>query len=207
VRLIESMFRRRYSASPETESESAAASGAAGTDTPSQSSGKGRPTPTRKEAEAARKQRMAPPRTRKEASQRQREQVRSQRAKVRQAMETGEERYLPARDRGPVKRFVRDWVDSHRTVGEFLIPIFFLIFILVAVNNQIAAAIGTWAWLTVLVAMVADSIRVMRGVKKGLRERFGPDATKGITFYTLTRSWQIRRFRLPKPQVKPGDSI
>ena len=194
------MFGRRNSASTESEVTSAVPA-------EDKVSGKGRPTPSRKEAELARKQRLAPARTRKEQMARQRERARGDRAKVKAAMETGDEKYLPARDRGPVKRFVRNYVDSRRTIGEFLIPLFFIIFIAVAINNAVAAAIGTYAWLTVLFLMVFDSIRVVRGVKKAIRERFGEAETKGITFYTLTRSWQMRRLRLPKPQVKPGDQI
>ena len=106
-----------------------------------------------------------------------------------------------------MKRYVRNYVDSHRTVGEFLIPLFFVIFLMVAFNNAIAARIGSAAWVVVLIAMVLDSVRVTRGVKKGIRERFGDEQTKGVTFYTLTRSWQMRRLRLPKPQVKAGDPI
>lgn len=170
-------------------------------------SGKGRATPTRKEAEAARKKRMAPPRNRKEAAARRKEAIRASRAKMRTAMETGEDRYLPARDQGPVKRYIRDYVDSHRTVGQFLIPIFFVIFVLVYVNASWASAIGSTAWLVVIVLLTLDSIRILRGVKAGIRSRFGDDATKGITMYTLMRSWQMRRLRLPKPLVKPGDRI
>jgi hypothetical protein len=207
------VFGRRSSAS--SESESSAKSGSAADDSAAaaqaaaeeRASGKGRPTPTRKEAEEARKKRLAPARTRKEQAARQRERAKDQRARMRHAMDTGDERHLPSRDRGPVKRYVRNYVDSHRTVGEFLIPLFFLIFIMVAINNAIAAAIGTYAWITVLLAMIFDSVRMTRGVKKGIRERFGEAETKGITFYTLTRSWQMRRLRLPKPQVKPGDTI
>ena len=33
-------------------------------------------------------------------------------AKQREALANGDERYLPARDKGPVRRFVRDYVDS-----------------------------------------------------------------------------------------------
>lgn len=169
--------------------------------------GKGRPTPTRKEAEAARKKRQAPPRDRKEAAVRRKEAIRDSRAKLRTAMETGDDRYLPARDKGPVKRFIRDYVDSHRTIGQFFLLIFFFIALLFFVNTAWAAAVGSAAWLGVIVLLVLDSIRVTRGVKAGIRERFGADATKGVTMYTLMRSWQMRRLRLPKPLVKPGDPI
>jgi hypothetical protein len=167
--------------------------------------GKGRPTPTRKEAEAARKARMTPPKGRKAANARQREQVRSQRAKVREAMNTGDERYLPARDQGPVRRYIRDWVDSHRTIGEFMLPIFFVAFILLYIVQT--AGLGTIAWSLIIVAMGIDSVRVVRGVKAGIRERFGEAEAKGNTWYALSRSWQMRRLRLPKPQVSPGDTI
>lgn len=167
--------------------------------------GKGRPTPTRKEAEAARKERMSPPKGRKAQNSRQRDQVRANRAKVREAMTTGDERYLPARDRGPVRRYVRDWVDSHRTIGEFMLPVFFVAFLLLYVVQT--AALGTYAWILIIVAMTLDSVRVVRGVKAGVRARFGEAETKGITWYALTRAWQMRRLRLPKPQVSAGDDI
>jgi hypothetical protein len=196
------VFGRRSSASSESDP-------AADPSAEEKAAGKGRPTPTRKEAEEARKKRLAPARTRKEQMARQRERTKVERARTRQAMETGDERHLPARDRGPVRRFIRDWVDSHRTIGEFLIPLFFAIFLIVAFNNTVANAIGTYAWATVFIAMLLDSVRVARGVKRGIRERFGVDEAKakGVTFYALTRAWQMRRLRLPKPQVKRGEKI
>ncbi|MBA3308689.1 MAG: DUF3043 domain-containing protein [Nocardioidaceae bacterium] len=169
--------------------------------------GKGRPTPKRRSAEDARKKRMTPPRTRKEAAQRQRETTKAARLKTRSAMETGEERYLPPRDQGNVKRYVRNYVDSHRTVGQFLLPIFFVIFVLVFLNSPVAANVGSFAWIAVIIWIMVDSFRVLRGVKKGIASRFGADEAKGITMYALLRSWQMRRLRLPKPQVSPGDKI
>ncbi|MGN6162400.1 MAG: DUF3043 domain-containing protein, partial [Marmoricola sp.] len=80
--------------------------------------GKGRPTPTRKEAEAAAKQRA---KSVKDPKSRSREQRTGNAAKVREAMRTGDDRYLPARDQGPVKRFVRDFVDSRVGFLEFII--------------------------------------------------------------------------------------
>lgn len=169
--------------------------------------GKGRPTPTRAEAQAARKQRTAPPRTRKEAAVRRKEQVRTSRGKMREAMATGDDRYLPARDQGPVKRYIRDYVDSHHTVGQFLLPIFFVIFVFVYVNASWAPTVSSTAWIAVIILLTVDSFRILRGVKAGIRSRFGDAETRGIPMYALTRSWQMRRLRMPKPQVKPGDSF
>jgi Protein of unknown function (DUF3043) len=182
-------------------------SGATSAETAAQRAGKGRPTPTRAQAQAARKQRTAPPRNRKEAAARRKVAANASRGKMREAMKTGDERYLPARDQGPVRRYVRDYVDTHRTIGEFLLPIFFGIFLLVYVNSTWASTLGSTAWLVVIAALGIDSVRILRGVKAALRSKFGDDATSGITMYALMRAWQMRRLRLPKPQVKPGDAI
>lgn len=166
--------------------------------------GKGRATPKRKEAEALRKKRLAPPRNKKEANALHRERVREQRVKTRAAMSgTGDDRFLPARDQGPVKKLIRNYVDSHRTIGEFLIPAFLLVFVFGILLAQYAAYTPI-LWIAVLVALAADSVRVLRGVRKAIIDRFGAAGTQGITMYTLMRSWQMRRLRLPKPIVRPG---
>jgi hypothetical protein len=168
--------------------------------------GKGRPTPTRKEAEEARKQRLTASRDRKGSAALARQRAGDQRAKVRQAMETGDERYLPVRDRGPVKKLVRDYVDTRRTVGEYLLIIFFFA---IAIGWTVpgAAAVSSWAFLIILAAMLIDSVRIVRGVKAEIRKRFGDDKTKGVAMYAVMRAWQMRRLRLPKPQLKHGDPI
>ena len=121
-------------------------------------------------------------------------------------METGDERYLPARDRGPVKRFIRDYVDTRRTIGEYLLHR-----VLHRDRGRMdvpaAAALSGWGFLVILLAMFGDSVRIVRGVKAEIGKRFGDDETKGIAMYAVMRAWQMRRLRLPKPQLKPGDPI
>ena len=170
--------------------------------------GKGRPTPTRKEAEAARKKRNAPPRNRKEAAALRKERTRAARQRQREALAGGgSDAYLPARDRGPMRGFVRDWVDSRFTIGQFLLVFFFVVFALVYVRAPWAASLSSSLFLTVMLLMVFDSLRISRGVKKAVGERFGDESTKGLTMYALLRAWQMRRLRLPKPRVKVGDKI
>jgi hypothetical protein len=170
--------------------------------------GKGRPTPSRKDAQAARKKRMAPPRNRKEAAAVQRQRAKEQRQQQRAALDSGDERHLPPRDKGPVKRYIRNYVDSRYTIGQFMLPIFFVIFALFYINQTWAASASSTGFLTVFLLLIIDSIRLIRGVKRGLLERFGAEESlRGVTMYTLLRSWQMRRLRLPKPQVKPGDKI
>jgi DUF3043 family protein len=193
-----SVFGRRTSTDPAVEEQEALDA----------AQGKGRATPKRKEAEAARKKRMTPPRNRKEASALHRERVKEQRSKQREALAgAGDDRFLPARDRGPVKKFIRNYIDSRRTIGEFLIPVFLLMFLASILLSTITPYVGTFAWLAVLVLLTLDSVRITRGVKKAITERFGAEETHGITMYALMRSWQMRRLRLPKATVRPGDQI
>jgi predicted Na+-dependent transporter len=121
-------------------------------------------------------------------------------------METGDERYLPARDRGPVKKFVRNYVDTRRTVGEYLLVVFFVA-IVIGFASPAVASLSSWAFLVILVAMAVDSVRIVLGVKAAIRGRFGDEETKGITVYAVMRAWQMRRLRLPKPQIKHGDPV
>src|SRR5947208_16227608 len=87
-------------------------------DSGAQPGGKGRPTPKRRDAQ---KRRGTPtPTNRKEASKLRRERMREQRSQQRQALLTGDERHLPARDAGPAKRLARDVVDARFTIGSCL---------------------------------------------------------------------------------------
>ncbi|MBZ6371944.1 MAG: DUF3043 domain-containing protein, partial [Microbacterium hominis] len=80
--------------------------------------GKNRPTPSRAEQEAARKRPLVA--DTKEARARAKAELAAQREKARIGMANGDERYLPVRDKGPQRRFVRDWVDSGWHAGELL---------------------------------------------------------------------------------------
>jgi hypothetical protein len=167
--------------------------------------GKGRPTPKRREAEQARKARVSAPRDRKEALRLQREKARIERAKVQRAMETGDDRYLPLRDKGPVRRFCRDFVDARRTPAEYLLPYFLVIFIVMMIPQLYV--IGTYLWLVAIVIVPIDLILLGRRLKKELRTRFPDESHRGAVAYGVMRATQLRRLRLPKPQVKPGQSI
>jgi hypothetical protein len=45
-----------------------------------------------------------------------------------------------------------------------------------------------------------------RGFKRVLAERIPNASTKGLLMYGMTRSTQIRRFRMPPPRLKRGDA-
>ena len=47
----------------------------------------------------------------------------TRRMEARQGAARGDDSYLPARDRGPVRKLVRDVVDTRRNVGSFFLVI------------------------------------------------------------------------------------
>ena len=164
---------------------------------------KGRPTPTRKEQEAARKQPLVPS-DRRLASRQSRDQQAAQRERARVGMARGEDKYLPARDKGPQKRYARDFVDARFSVGEVLLPVLVLViltYFLPAAYSSIAL-IAVWL---VLLVVVADGIWMGQKIISQLGAKYGKDKVeRGLRWYSFMRAIQLRPMRLPKPQVKRG---
>ncbi|MEU8031627.1 DUF3043 domain-containing protein [Streptomyces sp. NPDC049099] len=166
---------------------------------------KGRPTPKRSEAQSQRRSVAHTPTTRKEAAKRQREERRQALERQRQALASGDERYLPARDKGPVRKFARAWVDSRFNVAEFFLPLAVVILVLSVVRVPAIQSTALLLWLVVIVLIVVDAAISGFRLKKRLAERFPDENTRGAVAYALMRSLQMRRLRLPKPQVKRGE--
>jgi hypothetical protein len=169
--------------------------------------GKGRPTPSRKQAEAARKAALKKPRNRKEASAYRREKVRIERAKMQDAMKTGDDRYLPAADKGPVRRFARDYVDARWSVMEYALPVLLLF----SIAGIFLAQLATWipgavnlVFLVMIVAIVGDWFLLTTGLKRAATRKFPNESVRGLGFYAVRRTMQMRRWRLPKPMVARG---
>lgn len=172
--------------------------------------GKGKATPTRKQAEAAR-QRPLVAGDRKEAKRRQRERQNEYYAKQREAMETGDprlEKYLSPRDQGPVRRFVRDYVDARWSIGELFLPLAFLILIAMMLTGSYPALAMslTAAMYLIVLAGLLDAAVLVFFLKRRLKERFDADQIpKWTGFYAFSRAFMLRRFRMPRPQVKRGE--
>jgi len=173
---------------------------------PAGEGGKGRPTPKRKTAEAANKRPLVTT-DRKGAAKVDRARAKEQRSREYQAMQTGDERFLPVKDRGPVRRYIRDYVDSRWNLGELFLPVAFILLITQMLTSS-------WAYVTLSVlgalylyvlATIVDAFLMWRGLRKRLRAKFGANGEqRGLTMYAVMRVFQIRRARLPKPQVKHG---
>ncbi|MFF0391565.1 DUF3043 domain-containing protein [Kitasatospora sp. NPDC004615] len=166
---------------------------------------KGRPTPKRSEAEAHRKTRVSVPKDRKEAARQARERMRAEREKQRTALLEGDERALPARDKGPVRRYVRDFVDSRWAAAEFFLPYAVVVLVLSITKVQSLQLMSTLLFMIFFVVVILDFVRLGFTLRKGLAERFPNDNTGGAVMYGLMRTLQMRRLRLPKPMVKRGE--
>jgi hypothetical protein len=169
--------------------------------------GKGRPTPTRKEAQAAARARARAPRSRKELAAQQRLSRAESSRKVRQAMKEGDERYYLPRDQGPVRRFVRDYVDSRFSFLEIMIPIMLVTLVLGYSNNPTLRETGNFVLLGMLLLIVVDIVTLRFRLRRELERRFPDESTKGTTFYAVSRSMQMKFMRLPKPRVRIGEQL
>lgn len=127
---------------------------------------------------------------------------------MRLANETGDERYLSTRDKGPQKRFARNFVDSRWMVGEFLmiiILVFLIISFSMSKNLQVTAYVTFGLWI-VLAITVLDSFIMTRQLKKRLIDKFG-SRDRGVLWYAAMRGLQFRKLRLPKPQIARGAPV
>ncbi|MGX9671607.1 DUF3043 domain-containing protein [Mycobacterium sp. HM-7] len=186
---------------------------------------KGRPTPKRSAAERKRGPVAPAPMTTAEARKRRKElrssQSKEERKSERQArradmdarrakMMSGDEAYLLPRDKGPVKRYVRDLVDSRRNVlGLFMPSALVLVFFMMALPPVQTQGLLSVAMLGLMVIMAIDGVLLSRRINKRVDAKF-PDNTESgwkLGFYASSRASQLRRMRVPKPQVNRGAKV
>lgn len=203
------LLRRRTTGQADEERPVEPVGGADAVD-PRRPTGKGRPTPKRREAQRRRTGPVAPPpRTRREAYRRTKDQNSVRRVEAREGMRAGDEKYLPARDRGPVRGLVRDVVDSRRNAGGLFLFVALFVFIGYLVPNPQVKAFSMSLWIAVFAVLVIDSVFLGFRLRRLLRERH-PDAqerTGRLVWYGVTRATMIRRWRMPAPRVKVGDKV
>ena len=175
----------------------------ASTDPSARPGAKNRPTPKRREQEALNKRPLIVT-DRKAATKQDKTARREAMAKQRAGMMTGDEKYLPARDKGPRRRFIRDTVDARWNIGEFMLPIMLLVLLLSFVRTN-------WALLLVFVLVyglilvaIGDALLMWRRTRRKMEDKFGA-AGKGDAWYAIKRAFQMRRTRMPKPQVARGE--
>jgi hypothetical protein len=118
-------------------------------------------------------------------------------------MRAGDESALLRRDQGPERRLVRDIVDARRNMTSF-----FLLLLPVVIASNAVPALGPVV-LALLLLMVFDAVLIGRRVRRVVGERFPKtnQSTLRLTLYGVNRTILPRRWRLPKPQVRLGDTV
>jgi hypothetical protein len=186
---------------------------------------KGRPTPKRSEAARKRGPVAPAPMTSAEARKRRKElggpklsrderkadklTRRADMSERREKMMAGDDAYLLPRDKGPVRRFVRDIVDSRRNVlGLFMPAALVLVFVMMSAPMQVQRFLSP-AMLALVLIMAIDGLMVGRRVNKMVDAKFPDNVESGwkLGFYAASRASQLRRMRAPRPQVNRGDKI
>lgn len=184
--------------------------------------GKGRPTPKRSESERRRGPVAPPPKTQREAVSRSRQagkaltkdERKAQSSERRERMMKGDDAYLLPRDKGEVRAWVRDVVDSRRNIAGILLPIAVLAFVILLIQNQYVQAYGPLVMLIAILAAIADGIVLGRQLGKAAAERFPKGDASGMStkgralgFYAFNRACLPRRWRVPRPRVERGAAV
>jgi len=165
------------------------------------------PTPKRKDSEALNKVNSITSPATKATKARDRDELKAKRLSARAAYMRGEESALPARDRGPVRRYVRNYVDSRRNIGEYFLPAVATVLVLSVVHNKFVSLIAIFFMYAAMLYTVFSGYFMTRRIRKAVTARFPGESTKGLGMYGWLRSTQMRRMRAPAPQVKRGDLI
>lgn len=184
---------------------------------------KGRPTPKRSDRSKPRGPVAPAPMTTAEARRRRKELRKTMTKEERKAaklkrraalaerqerMKSGEEAYLLARDQGPVRRYVRDIVDARPNLLGLLMPAtLVLLFAMIALPK--VAYYLTFGMPLLMIATVIDAILLSRKVNRAVEAKY-PDSGEShfkLGLYAVSRATQIRRTRIPRPQVSRGAKV
>lgn len=173
---------------------------------------KGRPTPKRREAEA-RGLRPVVPADRKAAKKAARQKRDEAWTRQQNALRTGDERYYPRKDQGPVKRYIRDYVDARYSLGEVFVPGSLLLLltsvILSALSpNPVANLVVLGALYGVFILSILDALLCYFRLRPRLWDKFGKDKVKAqgpVLWYAFGRCFTLRRWRSPKAVVGRGE--
>ena len=168
---------------------------------PEKVDGKNRPTPSRREAEAAARQRAKAGMDKKSAQKLLKERRAESNRKVREGMRSGDPRYLMDRDKGPVKAFVRDYVDVRISFMEYLLPVLVVIMVLQFSGVKTLQTFSQGLWSATILLLVIETAWLLFRLGREIKTRFPEENARGWRFYALMRAIQIRQLRMPKPRL------
>jgi hypothetical protein len=186
--------------------------------TPAAQAGKGRPTPKRSEAERSRYRSIqggttsgrgqpSPGVTGRKLTPEEKARDKAERSKRYDAMKRGDETALGPRDRGQVRRFARNYVDSHRRASNYMMIVIVLLIVALPELSKVSKSYVSYIEFAVVAVIVLDAYFLGQSIRRQAEKRFPNESTRGLAWYAGMRALQIRAMRFPKPQVKPGDKI
>ncbi|QVQ53253.1 DUF3043 domain-containing protein [Spiractinospora alimapuensis] len=167
---------------------------------------KGVRTPKRRESENYQRRPLNAPQSWRESVKRNRELRKKETQRQREAYAKGDERYYRPQDRGKVRAYARDFVDSRRMISEFFL--FFSIIIIGAMlfpTPEVQIIVSYVLFPTMMITIVLEGIWLSRQVKKRAAILYPEESVRGAGWYAAMRMLQIRKLRLPKPELRPGD--
>jgi len=126
------------------------------------------------------------------------------RANARRGAARGDDSYLPARDRGPVRKLVRQIVDTRRNVGSFFLVVAGVAVVGTFAPNVVLRSYASLLLMAFFLVFIVDSVLLSRKIKRTLAEQLPNESQKGAVWYGITRSTMIRRWRYPKPEAPQG---
>ena len=142
----------------------------------------------------------------------QRDERRASNREMQARMDQGDERYLMDRDKGEVRRYVRDWIDSRYFINNWVMPIALVILVLtflVSFASPQVANIITFISMAFMLTIIAEGFIIGRSANKAVRAKFPDTDETGfpLGMYAFSRATQPRKWRTPKPQVAAGSKI
>jgi hypothetical protein len=180
--------------------------------------GKGRATPKRRDAEAGGRRRgpaPPPPRTQREASKLARQNRPSKEARReasadrRRRMDAGDDRVLLPRDRGRVRSYVRDIVDSRPHVIGLFLPLAAIVVVAALIQVPAIQSYITLFTFLMLAVMIVEGVLLGYQTTRKARAKFPDENINPIAtgWYSFSRATQPRRMRVPKPKVERGATV
>lgn len=184
--------------------------------------GKGAPTPKQRQKVPHRGPVAPPPKTQREAFKRAKttsstpmtkEERKAAAATRRERMMRGDDSAVLPRDRGPVRRYVRDVVDARRNISGLLLPVLIFSFVM-STLSPVLQVYGMLLMVVVILASVADSVVLGRQISRRVQVKFPKGDPTGIStkgsalgYYAFNRAMLPRRFRAPRATKRPGDVV
>ncbi|WKK61874.1 DUF3043 domain-containing protein [Corynebacterium sp. P3-F1] len=147
----------------------------------------------------------------KDYKKKERQERREQNKEIQARMDAGEERYLMDRDKGEIRRYVRDWVDSRRFLSNYMLPamVVLLAIMIIGIFLPRVAEILSLISMVFIIGIFVEIVLIGRRANRAVREKF-PDTDEtgfGLGMYAYSRASQPRGWRTPKPRVEAGTKI